>query len=154
MRTVVMFVNNRRQQDDTDRNSVITRTLRKVGFIDNRYASKAPQANEHWLVEIVRENTANSGGCFILLPVEKLDEGEYHSLVHGSYDMDTVGDSVVLTPHMEGFWVISPEAKTSILEATQGARSIVINHGGEDWKRREPAESLLSSGAKKVAEGF
>lgn len=150
-----MFVPNRRQQGD--RNSVITRTLRKVGFIDNKYPrdSSYPNPNEHWLVEIARENTASSGGCFILEPVRMLEEHEYNSLVHGMYTIEMIDDAILLTPEddAEGeYWVISPEAKRSILESTPGARSIVINHGGEHWKKRRAAESILSDSAKEFEE--
>ena len=154
MRTIVLFVDNRRTEEDAPKNRVITRTLRKVGFIDTRYPRTLPypKAEEHWLVEISRENLSDHGGCFIITPIRKVLAEEREPLVHGMYTIVNRDDSVIIEPNdKDKFWVMSPVAKKSILDATEGARSIVIDHGGGPWPRRSPAEGVISAGARKLA---
>jgi hypothetical protein len=152
--TVVSFVWNRENIGRADpRNKLYTRSLRKVGVIDNRSESGAsPKNEEHWLVKIVRENqsSSKSGGCFVLRPLRMVPELELSPLLHGMYEFAVYNDSVVLTPHDQTkFWVMSVDAKISILDATK-ARSFVINHGGPLWERRSPASSALAHETNKL----
>lgn len=138
------------------KNKLWTRTLRKIGFVDNRYTGPLkPAPGEDWLVEVVRENqgkgqASGGGGCLILRPIKKLERHEQAPLIHGMYELKLEDDIVVLTPKdLTKFWVISPQAKNSILQATK-ANTIIINHGGNLWPRRRSAESLLEQEAKKL----
>lgn len=151
MRTVVFFHPNRHKNDV--KNRIVTRSMKRLGLIDSRLdPEKAPypKANEHWLVEVLRENQGNDGGgCFILKPLERV-EGKQVPLILGMYDLEVVGDAVIVTPHdMTKFWVMSPNAKKAILDACE-ARAIIIKHGGDLWPRRRPAESVLESEAKRL----
>ena len=155
MLTVVDFVWNRENLGRQDaRNKLYTRSLRKVGLIDNRSSGLLPQNNEHWLVKIVRENQSatKEGGCFILRPIERIDEKNLEPLCHGQYEFAIHQDSVVLTPHDQSakrFWVMTHDAKEAILDAT-GARSFVISHGGPIWERRGPAADVLTRETSKL----
>ena len=153
MNTVVSFVWNRANVAKADaRNRIYTRSLRKVGFIDNRSMGALPQNEEHWLVKIVRENQSATkvGGCFILRPLQKIPEAELQPLLHGMYEFAVHQDAVVLTPHdPTKFWVMTPEAKVAILDATN-ARSFIINHGGPLWERRSPAVDALAHETSKL----
>lgn len=133
------------------KNRLWTRTLRKIGFIDNRYLGpEKPQADEHWLVEVVRENQSRKGGCLILHPIRKIEKHERVPLVHGMYDIRIEEDILILVPHDKTkFWVNSSEAKSSILAATK-ANTIIIDHGGELWTKRPSAETVLEREAKKL----
>jgi hypothetical protein len=135
------------------KNKMQTRTMRKIGFIDNRYTGEArPQPGEHWLVEIIRENQSAKGGCLILHPVEKIEKDNRVPLLHGMYDMRMEDDIVILTPHDKTkYWMLSPKAKDAILASTK-ANTIVIDHGGELWPRRKSVESVLEREARKLLE--
>ncbi len=156
MRTVVYFVKS--NDNKKWKNRIHTKSMRRIGFIDNRHPTTPPypRANEHWLVEILRENQNDSGGCFILKPIECV-EGKQVPLVHGMYDLDVKDDAVILTPREEPeasstdkkFWVISPKAKRAILSACE-ARAIVIKYDGDMWPKRRPAESVLESEARRL----
>jgi len=153
MKTIVQFIRNHRtgEPEDNGRNRMYSRSLRKIGFIDNRYPTESPwpHHDEHWLVEIVRENQNDNGGCFILQPIQKVTKDELMPLLHGMYEIQADEDAVILVPHDSGhFWVMSPKAKKSILTETEGARALVISHGGMIWQRRRPPESLVESEAK------
>lgn len=158
MQTVVKFIKN---EHDSTRNKVVARTLRKVSFIDDRYLASRngmPRFNEHWLVEIVRENLTNrpgGGGSFVVKPIQPISDDDLAPLVHGSYDMRTDEDALILTPRdMSRFWVMSPEAKKALMRASsteeQAIRALVISHGGEMWQRRRPPESVMQAEAKKL----
>lgn len=156
MNTVVMFVTTGRADESAGggwRNRLYTRSLRKIGFIDHLYPKDGdyPEPNEHWLVEILRENQNDRGGCFILRPVRLVRD--HGVLVHGMYEISLHDNCVILTPHDGSkFWVMSPAAKKAILDAHPGASALVINHGGESWQKRRAAESFLASEAKRLLE--
>ncbi len=155
MNTVVLFVSTNRMGDAPEggwRNDLYTRSLRKIGFIDNRHprGGAFPKKDEHWLVEIVRENMGTKGGCFILKPMRKIPNDDLMPLVVGMYELEAIEGAVIITPHDNTkTWVMSPKAKKAILEASD-AQSFVINHGGTLWPRRKPAESVVESEAKKL----
>ena len=156
MKTVVQFIKNPRARKGRKggNNSVFTRSLRKVAFIDNRYSRRdLPQHNEHWLVDIIRENQNDNGGCFILKPLQVIPSSDLMPLLHGMYDLRLDDDAIIIKPHDNTkFWVMSPQAKKSILDETKGARALVIFHGGRMWQRRDPPESLLEREAQSLLE--
>lgn len=134
------------------KNKLCTRTLRKIGFIDNRTTLDSyPRPREHWLVEILRENQkANGHGCLILKPIRRIDEPDQTPLLHGMYELKKVDDVVVLVPNDKSkFWVLSPKAKDAIIQSMK-ANAIVIDHGGSMWQRRKSAEAFLEQEAKKL----
>lgn len=149
MRTVVCFYPTTGNRP----NKFWTRSMRKTGFVDNRYSGPLPnpgEEGEQWLVEIVRENITETGGAFILKPIQCV-QGQTVPLILGMYDMQVFQEAVILTPKdMTKFWVLAPNAKYAILEAT-GTHAIIVNHGGElAWPRRQPAESVLAREAKRL----
>jgi hypothetical protein len=160
MKTVVQFIRNHRtgEPEDNGRNRMYTRSLRKIGFIDNRYPRSAPwpKHNEHWVVEIPREKQNDKGGCFILKPFGDgpIKEDDLMPLVHGMYTISGDEDAVLITPNDTGkTWVMSPAAKKAILAETPDARALVIVHGTTEedrkmWQRRRPPESLMEQEAK------
>ena len=134
------------------KNSLYTRTLRKIGFIDNRIQLEPPpKAGEHWLVKVVRENSStNSKGCLILQPIRKIDESELTPLLHGEYTVTVQDDIIILNPpDPKKFWVLRPRAKDSLIRSGD-ANVIVINHGGTLWSRRRPADDVLRSATQSL----
>lgn len=160
MLTVVRFTKS--LLSDRKRNSIITHTLGKVGFIDNRGSKPKdgkPRQGESWVVEIIRENlSVTGGGCFIIQPIQKLTAGNVVELIHGMYDVERYHNSLVLCPHPEHGtttpWYMTTEAKMKIQQATN-MQGIVIPYGpftrGTDyWPRRRPAEEVLASELRRI----
>lgn len=157
METVVLFVDTGRhgKPEGGWKNKLYARTLRKIGFIDNRYLvnedNEYPKNNEHWLVKIVRENQSKRGGCFILRPLKRIPNEELSPLVHGMYDMRRDEDAVIITPYDQTkYWVMSPAAKRAIQQAFgEETKAVVIDHGGGMWTRRKPPEDVVENEAQK-----
>ena len=165
MKTVVQFIRNHRfgSEEDNGRNRIYARTLRKIGFIDNRYPRSAPlpKHNEHWFVEIVRENQNDRGGSFILRPISgPIPPEDLNPLIHGGYEITNDDDAVLITTKDPSKpWVMSPDAKKAILAETPNARALIIIHGETTddrkmWQRRRPPESLIETEAKALLEGM
>ena len=160
MRTVVLFVLTGRQGKQPAegwRNKLYTRSLKKVGFIDNRHLTRdgMPRADEHWLVEIIRENQSKKGGCYILKPLEYISNDDLSPLIHGMYEMAEKDGVVMITPHDQSKnWVMSPKAKHDIMLEYPGTKSIIINLGGDMWASRMSAEDVMAAEAKRMLEGL
>jgi hypothetical protein len=167
VQTVVLFVSTNRRGDAPEggwRNNIYTRSLRKIGFIDNRHPKSGPypKNNEYWIAEVLRENMTANGGCFILKPLRKVGDHvgaeavalnpneDLLPLIVGMYEIEVLEGAVIITPHNKALWVMSPTAKKAIMDATPDAHSLVINHGGTLWPRRKPAESVVEKEAKKL----
>lgn len=155
MLTVVQFLETTDSPSGSWKNRIYTRTLRKIGFIDNRISTDgvSPKPREHWLVKVVRENQQADGkGCLILKPIRKIEESEQTPLLHGEYSIEYIDDVVILhPPDPTKFWVFSPKAKGKILESVN-ANVLVISHGGTLWPRRKPATQFLDQEARKLLE--
>lgn len=157
MKTVVLFVRMHAadRKKSNGKNAIFTRSLRKIAFIDNRefnyQAPDYPKEGELWLVDVVRENPSATGGCLILHPESRLDRDDVSPLVHGMYDMERHDDAVILKPHSEGLWVMSPAAKRAIQEAFgPEVKTVVIDHGGGIWNRRKPVETVVADEAAQL----
>jgi hypothetical protein len=153
MLTVVKFVKNRARESDADTNSIVTHTLKKVGFLDNRYTGEVrPRPEEYWLVAIVRENQSSRGGCFILRPIRQVPEDELVPLLHGMYTLSQEEDAVILTPEdTDRPWVMSRNSKKALMR--NEARALVINCGGvATWPRRRPPEDIMVQGSQRLLE--
>lgn len=154
MLTVVQFLETENNSGQPWKNKLYTRSLRKIGFIDNRISMDvAPKAREHWLVKILRENTKENGkGCLILKPIRKIEESEQTPLLHGEYKIESHDDVIVIhPPDTSKFWVFSPKAKANILHAAN-ANVLVICHGGSMWPRRKSAEAFLEQVARTITD--
>jgi hypothetical protein len=149
--TVVLFEESR----VPSKNRVISRSLRKVAFIDNRLLdAPSPNPGEHWLVEIVRENLSDDGGCFILRPLSRVPPDDLAPLLHGMYDLEVVHDSVVVNPKdPTKKWAMSIAAKRAILDST-GCHSFVINQGGGPWRRRKKLSDVLAQETQSLTEAL
>jgi hypothetical protein len=146
MLTVCSFI----RSNQGPRNSIISRTLRKVGVIDAKYSEQMPQHGEHWLVQIVRENLSGNGpGLFVLHPKMFLRPDQLSELQHNQYELRKYGSSIIVVPHdTSKYWVWSRLARRSIQESEDGVESVVIDHGGQPWRRRTPAETTLGALAR------
>lgn len=151
MQTVVSFVVGDKGKY---KNKLYSRSMGKFTFVDNQYPREGayPRREEHWLVEIVRENLSKAGpGCFIIQPIRLIPESERVPLIHGMYDLKIDEDAVLVIPkNMTKLYVMSRATKEALVNGTPGARALVIAQGGEMWPRRRPAESVFEDEVKKL----
>lgn len=67
-------------------NTLITRTLKKIGVINRSYTNDMPKNGELWRVKIINEICeGQSKGCFILDPLKVVDPKTIIKLVPGMY---------------------------------------------------------------------
>lgn len=81
-------------------NSLITRTLKKIGVIDRNFISdKYPANGEFWKVKIIQEICENQNkGCFILYPLELVDPKTVLKLVPGMYEEEIIDEILFIIP--------------------------------------------------------
>jgi len=82
-------------------NSLITRTLKKIGVVDREYISgnNSPANGELWKVKIIREICENQNkGCFILDPLELVDPQTVVKLVPGMYEEKVIHKVLCILP--------------------------------------------------------
>jgi hypothetical protein len=103
-----------------------------------------PRPSEHWLCKLQRENLAvgKGRGSFVVLPVEKVDQCEYLQI--NQYELAFNRDVVVVLPQKKGSWVMSPNAKHSILTSARANGIIISLDEEKDWERRAPPEEVLT----------
>lgn len=101
---IVKFFNNTLQ----NYNSVITRTLKKIGVID-RNNKTIIQDGKFWKVKILKEICQNqTKGCFILEPIEQVDPTSIIKLVPGMYKEFEKNDILFIFPKLSGYNYILP----------------------------------------------
>ena len=106
--TLVKFFQNPYQKN-ADRHPVITRTLKKIGFVSDS-ASNSPSPGEFWLVEIERMIK----NAFFLRPIQKVDSQNITRLIPGFYSVRIVKHSVLVIPRMnDGYWILPKTLKNA-----------------------------------------
>jgi len=139
MLTIVKFFKNELPGD----NSVISRTLLKVGLVDKAWQPKPlvdgtigpiPQPGEFWRVRILKETCVGMvRGCFIVHPLEKIDEDSIVHLVPGMYSERTTKGVLVITPRDPQVHWILPLAHKKYAVSTKNIHAIVVSLGGALW---------------------
>ena len=117
IRTVVKFYENHKP---SNANKLFTKTLRKIGFIDNDWLHQQPdlqpQDHEFWLVDVVHETCHGEGkGCFLMHPIRAVDANNLNWLLPGMYREETHDGLVLLEPNNGGFhWLVSRRLKHAV----------------------------------------
>lgn len=89
-------------------NSVVTRTLKKIGVIDRNIKNEI-QDGEFWKVKILKEVCQNqTKGCFILEPLEKVESSSIIRLVPGMYEEFEQDNILYIFPKLLGYNYILP----------------------------------------------
>jgi hypothetical protein len=89
-------------------NSVLTRTLKKVGVIDRNIKNDIKDG-EFWKVEILKEICENqTKGCFVLRPLENIDLSNIVKLVPGMYEELEKDNILFIFPKLSGYNYILP----------------------------------------------
>jgi hypothetical protein len=146
MITLVKFITNPKQKRG---NSIITRSLGKIGVIDSTVWENIlnrPRDNEFWYVEILKEVGAGTRqGCFVLKPLKKIStttnlgylSPDIHRLIPGTFEIVKRGNSLLIYPHrVNGIdgpnWILDSETRAFLkkkLQARTGsieADSIIV----------------------------
>ena len=85
--------------ESKSRNNLVTRSLGKIGVIDNRYTGPQPGSNDLWLCTIVEEiHPGKNVGCFILKPLRALHPDKVDRLIPGMYTTELVNGCLIITP--------------------------------------------------------
>lgn len=145
MRTVVKFINRedtncRPPISGTVRIPLMTKTMGKIGLIDDRWVAPGgmviPAHDEFWYVDIVRETrVGQNSGCFILHPVGIVLINSIQRLVPGFYTEESPNAvTLVVTPrhHLQLPWILPLKLKHE-LTTQMGISAIVVNLGGNSW---------------------
>ena len=112
IRIIVKFFENSNSKSKRADNSLVTRTLGKVGFIDKSWKPKegepTPQKGDFWKVEIEREVAPGKNtGCFILKPLCRVDPPKLIKLVPGMYDEEEHDSLLIIRPKQPGDCIIT-----------------------------------------------
>ena len=106
----------------SNNNKLMTKTLLKVGFIDNDWLDKSngarvPADGEFWLVDVVHETCASQAkGCFLLHPIRLVDSTALNRLLPGMYEEHHEEGCLVLEPKTGGInWLLPLTHKKSIV---------------------------------------
>ncbi len=99
-------------------NSIISQTMGRVAVINHAYQKEMPQSGSFWVCRIDREITsANSKGCFVISPIEKIDIKKILKLVPGAYEVEIQGTNVLCKPKVSGrFWIAPFNIKKSYIK--------------------------------------
>lgn len=125
VRTVVKFYEN---HDPSNINKLFSKTLRKIGFIDqewlNEQPERQPQDHEFWLVDVVHETCHGEGkGCFLLHPLRPVEAETLNWLLPGMYSEEIHDGLVLLEPNNGGIhWLVSRRLK----QAVKGSYAIIV----------------------------
>ena len=136
LRTIVKFYNNPKPQGGGTiggkpkmHNTLITRTLGKLGVIDNDWEplDEIPKDGSFWLVEILRDTSPSKAqGVFVLAPIRKVETDEVQKLSPGMYEEESDEGMVIITPKLrEDFYWILP---LSLRKAMENTNAIVVKY--------------------------
>jgi len=107
-------------------NKIVTRTLGKLGVIQNNQTNINP--NEFWRVQIIKETCPHRNtGCFILEPVAKLLPEELSKVVPGMYTEVRKNGLVIITPLHPGNWIIPLLHKRGIMHQNKTIYAVLVD---------------------------
>lgn len=118
---------------------LISRTLGKVAIVARAYMERArvnpkhhqmPGPQEFWRVLIIKElQKGQRAGCFLVQPMERVDEDSLLHLAPGMYVMEKRGGVLVVTPNPEyqGRNCIMPLEFKHMYAAQSGTYSTLVD---------------------------
>lgn len=130
--TVVKFYDNPHKNS---KNKIITRTLLKIGVVDTRWLTRNnnkkefPKADEFWKVKIIKElEDGIAKGCFLLEPIEKIEEDDFTILLPGMYEEKIINNKLIIEPKTEKKinWVLPVSVKKTMKE--KNIYATIIKH--------------------------
>jgi len=112
-------------------NKVISRTLLKIAVVSRHYSQKHPEKTpkhgELWKCRIVKEiSSGQNRGCFIVEPIEKIDDQSIVHLIPGWYDTKVVNGRMVIVPRKQGVNWILPLTHKRMLSEEHKAYCVLV----------------------------
>jgi hypothetical protein len=112
-------------------NEVISRTLLKIAVVSRHYRQKHPELmpkhGELWKCRIVKEiSSGKNRGCFIVEPVEKVDDKSILHLIPGWYDEKLVNGRLLVIPRKRDTNWILPLTHKRIMAEERGAYCVIV----------------------------
>lgn len=113
-------------------NEVISRTMLKIAVVSRHFRQKhgddaMPQDGELWRCKIVKEiNSGKNKGCFIVEPLEKLDDQSITHLIPGWYDIKSVNGRLIVIPRKRGINWILPLTHKRLLSDEHGVYCVIV----------------------------
>jgi len=112
-------------------NEVISRTLLKIAVVSRHYRQKHPELmpkhGELWKCRIVKEiSSGKNRGCFIIEPLEKVDDKQILHLIPGWYDDKVVNGRLLIIPRKQNTNWILPLTHKRIMAEERGAYCVIV----------------------------
>lgn len=129
METILKWFKNKKMGDT---NELISRTLLKISVI-SRYRTKetdvSPHFGELWRCRIIKEmGSGTSRGCFIVEPLEKVEENQILHIAPGMFYKKLVKNRLIIVPKQDwhGHACILPLQHKHIMAETYGAYAVIV----------------------------
>jgi len=112
-------------------NEVISRTLLKIAVVSRHYRQNHPELmpkhGELWKCRVVKEiSSGKNRGCFIVEPVEKVDDKSILHLIPGWYDEKFVNGRLLVIPRKrETNWIL-PLTHKRIMAEERNAYCVIV----------------------------
>jgi len=131
MITILKFFTNDGKQENTLKNDIISRTLLKIAVISKYYIEKnpdkVPKQGEIWRCDIVKETcSGKSKGCFIVEPIEKINEKDIIHLIPGLFYRKLINKRLIIIPKKPELNWILPLTHKHLMVETDGAYCIIV----------------------------
>lgn len=141
MITILKFFENTNKNNNDD-NDVISRTLLKIAVVSRHYKLQAtnimPKHGELWRCKIVKEISSGiNKGCFVVEPIENLEEDSIVRLVPGFFCKKVVKGRLIIFPNKPGFNWILPLTHKKIMAEEFGAYCLIVQLDGSEEDLRE-----------------
>jgi hypothetical protein len=103
MITILKFFTNDGKQSNVLKNDIISRTLLKIAVINKYYIEKNPEklpkSGELWKCDIIKETCGGKNkGCFIVDPLEKVEENDIMHLIPGFFYQKVLNNRLIIIP--------------------------------------------------------
>jgi hypothetical protein len=141
MITILKFFENT-NKTNTDDNDVISRTLLKIAVVSRHYKMQPdvvmPKHGELWRCKIVKEISSGlNKGCFVVEPIENLEESSIVRLVPGFFCKKVVKGRLIVYPKKPGYNWILPLTHKKIMAEEFGAYCLIVQLDGSEEDLRE-----------------
>ena len=126
------FGNDKKSADESDNeNEVISRTLLKIAVVSRHYRQKHPELmpkhGELWKCRIVKEiSSGKNRGCFIIEPLEFVNDKDILHLIPGWYDSKVVNGRLLIIPRKKDTNWILPLTHKRIMAEEQEAYCVIV----------------------------
>jgi hypothetical protein len=141
MITILKFFENK-NKSSTDDNDVISRTMCKIAVINSHYKQNPnavmPKHGELWRCKIIKETSSGANkGCFIVDPIEPLEESSIIRLIPGMFCKKLVKGRLILYPNKPGFNWILPLTHKKIMVEEFNAYCLIVQLDGSEEDLKE-----------------